>query len=65
MESDWRNIASLHPDEWMCRCANELGRLGLNAEPGLLLEWAFQMWRTDSAKDPEEVARDEFACWPH
>jgi len=55
----------LHADEWICRFANELRRLGLNVESGLLIEWAFQMWRTDSARNPEEVARDEVACWPH
>jgi len=65
MDSAWRRIVSLHADEWICRFANELRRLGLNVESGLLIEWAFQMWRTDSARNPEEVARDEVACWPH
>lgn len=65
MESDWGKISALRFEEWICRFANEIGRLGLDIEPGLLLEWSFQMWRTDSARYPEEVARDEYSNWPH
>ena len=64
MDPEWRRIASLHADEWMARFASELGRLGVAAEPRMLLEWGFLMWRTESGRSPEEVAREEFAGWP-
>lgn len=64
MDSDWTRIASLPVDEWMYRFASELIRLGLTAEPRSLLEWGWMMWRTESGRTPEEVAREEFACWP-
>jgi hypothetical protein len=64
MENDWRAILLLAPEDWICRCANEFGRLGLKPEPALLLEWSFCLWRLNSHKCPEEVARMEFLNWP-
>ena len=56
----------LRAEEWIDRFANELGRLGTRAEPHLLVDFGFEMWRTDGGRPPEEVARVEFEAWqPH
>lgn len=65
MDSQWTEVALLHADKWIYRFACELSYLGLRAEPRLLLEWGFKMWQIECNRSPEDVARAEFAVWPH
>jgi hypothetical protein len=50
--------------EWIDRFAIELGRLGTHAEPALLADFGFEMWKTDGGRPPDELARAGFDTWP-